>query len=30
VRSLYGEAFGDDALRFASREENYCMFEGFG
>jgi hypothetical protein len=26
---LYGEAFGDDALRFASHEESY-MVEGFG
>jgi hypothetical protein len=27
--SLYGEAFGDDALRFASHEESYRV-EGFG
>jgi hypothetical protein len=27
--SLKGEAFGDDALRFASHEENYVI-EGFG
>jgi hypothetical protein len=27
--SLYGEAFGDDALRFSSHEECY-MVEGFG
>jgi hypothetical protein len=27
--SLYREAFGDDALRFASHEESY-MVEGFG
>jgi hypothetical protein len=27
--NLYREAFGDDALRFASHEESY-MVEGFG
>jgi hypothetical protein len=27
--SLYGDAFGDDALRFSSQEESY-MVEGFG
>jgi hypothetical protein len=27
--SLKGEAFGDDALRFASREESYVI-EDFG
>jgi hypothetical protein len=27
--SLYREAFGDDALRFASHDESYIV-EGFG